>query len=160
MAWIHLGQHRDNRSAQVNMVMKFPASQTARNLLEQLSDDQFLKDFCPRGCLFLMILSQCQRVRHSYSVFPMQSFYVHLLPLHTFLYVWKKSAVFQNSRRFIKATYEEIRQAEEPSKCSLFHNWAINFCNQPRVIFIVTIRNLSNDRFKASSKTIPPHNAI
>jgi hypothetical protein len=77
----------------VNMVIQFLASQTARNLLEQLSDDQFLKDFCPRGYLlvFPMILSQCQRVRHNYSVFPMQFFIVHLLPQHTFLYLWEKA---------------------------------------------------------------------
>jgi len=52
MDCIHLGQHRDNRSAQVNTVMKFLASQTARTLVEQLSDDQIPKDFCPRGYLF------------------------------------------------------------------------------------------------------------
>ena len=74
-AWIHLGQHRDNRSAQVNMAIKRLASQTARNLLEQMSDDQFLKDFGPRGYLLLVTLSQSQRVRHNYSAFPMQFFY-------------------------------------------------------------------------------------
>jgi len=102
--WIHLGQCRENRSAPVNMVMKFPASQTARNLLEQLSDDQFPKDFCPRGYLFLMTLSRYQRVRHSYSVFLMQFFYAHLLPQLTFLCLWEKSAIFQSSPHSVKAT--------------------------------------------------------
>jgi uncharacterized membrane protein affecting hemolysin expression len=59
MAWIYLGQRRDNRSAQVNVVTKLLASQTARNLLELLSDDQFLKDFYPCGYLFLVTLSHC-----------------------------------------------------------------------------------------------------
>jgi len=31
---------------------------------------------------------------------------------------------------------------------------------QPIIIIIIIISNLSNDRSKASSKTIPPHSAI
>jgi hypothetical protein len=120
MAWNYLGQHMDKRSAKVNMVIKFPASQTARNLLERLSDDQFMKDFCPRGYLFLMTLTQCQSVRHNYLVFPTQFFYVYLLPQHTILYLWKTLATFQSSRHFIKVTLSEIRQAEEPPKRTLF----------------------------------------
>ena len=35
-----------------------------------------------------------------------------------------------------------------------------NYSHRHKIIIIITISNLSNNMYKASSKTIPPHTAI
>jgi hypothetical protein len=132
MAWIHLGQHRDNRSAQINIVINFLTLQTARNLLQQLSDDQFMKDFRPRGYLYLMTISQCQRFAITIRSSLCSSFMSICCHSKRSCTCGKSQDTFQSSRHFNRATEAEIRQAEEPPKCTLFHNWAINFVTNLR----------------------------